>query len=187
MACITSRPLQELTEMATNFAHVTAAPVSPPGAASFLLNPAKRTPDFAAALEAAVVAEAASHDVRRNTRCRLSYLICEVANQLRQQGGGFEFDAELPLSRYDLAELLDISLCKVKRAVALLSLSGVISTDGRTIQVLDWRRLCSVAHVDPARLTLAEPEDEDDYVEIISVDERPSNLVTASGEPACFV
>lgn len=173
--------------MATNFAHVTAPPVSPPGAGPFLLDPAKRSPDFAAALEAAVVAEAASHDVRRNTRCRMSYLVCEIANQLRQQRGGFDFDAELPLSRYDLAELLGISLCKVKRAVALLSLSGVISTDGRAVQVLDWRRLCSVAHVDPTRLALAEPDEEDDFIEIVSADERPANRVTVSGEPACFV
>lgn len=173
--------------MATNFAHLTAAPVSPPGAAPFLLNPVKRAPDFAAALEAAVVAEAASLDVRRNTRCRLSYLVCELANQLRQQGSEFEFAAEIPLSRYDLAELLGTSLCKVKRAMALLSLSGVIASDGRTMQVLDWRRLCSVAHVDPSRLTLADPEGDEDRMETVSLEGKPTNLVTASGEPACFV
>lgn len=173
--------------MATAFAQSSVAPTVPQGALPFLLaRPNLQSPDFGAALGAAAVAEAASHDVRRNTRCRISYLLCELANQLRQQDAKFDFAAELPLSRFDVAEALGVSLCKVKRVLALLSLSGVITTDGRSVQVLDWRRLCSVAHVDPARLSLAAEEDDDLAATPREKDER-ANLVTASGEPACFV
>ncbi|HWH16796.1 MAG TPA: helix-turn-helix domain-containing protein [Allosphingosinicella sp.] len=175
--------------MATSFAQSNVAPAVPEGAIPFLLAKPKLQgrQDFAAALQAAAVAESASHDVRRNTRCRISYLLCELANQLRQQDSKFDCAAELPLSRFDIAEALDVSLCKVKRVLALLSLSGVITTDGRSIQVLDWRRLCTVANVDPARLSPTTDEDDDPILATPDRDRRAANLVTASGEPACFV
>lgn len=153
-------------------------------AAPFMLSRGPVDAGFASAMRAAAVAESASHDVRRNTRCRICYFLCELANQLRQRGA-FEMGDQMALSRYDISDQLDISLCKVKRVLALLSLSGVIATDGRSVQVLDWRRLCSVAHVDPARLDLSFAEDDDDLIMATDIEE-PAN-VTAAGEPACFV
>lgn len=175
--------------MATDFAQLnTASAVPPPGAVPFLLGEKAPSSDFAAALEAAALAEKVSQDVRRNTRCRLSYLLCELANQLRQQTGTFDADGELPLSRYDLAEVLGVSLCKVKRVLALLCLSGVVTTDGRTVQVLDWRRLCSIAHIDPSRLGLKQDEDDEKVVvSLFGREKTEQNLVTSNGEPACFV
>jgi hypothetical protein len=169
--------------MATQLAASTAAGLET--AAPFMLSPAPVDADFAAAVRAAAVAEDASHDVRRNTRCRVSYFLCELANQLRQRRE-FDFADELPLSRYDIAAELDISLCKVKRVLALLSLSGVLSTDGRSLQVLDWQRLCAVAHVDPARLSLSFADDDDDLIVATEIEE-PVATVTAGGEQACFV
>jgi hypothetical protein len=74
----------------------------------------------------------------------------------------------------------------VKRTFALFSLSQVIATDERHIQVLDWQRLCSVAGFDRSRLEL---RDEDfEGVLITSNDDRPqADNLTASGDPACFV
>lgn len=177
--------------MATDFARTAARQSPAPGAVAIMLaRPATEGQgrDFEAALEAAAVAEAASHDERRNARCRLSYLLCEAANQLRQQRRGFDFAAELPYSRFALAEALGLPLCKVKRVLALLCLSGVVATDGRTLQVLDWRRLCGIAHVDPARLSIAaEDEDEEPILASPIEQDEAASRITASGEPACFV
>lgn len=175
--------------MATDFAQLNAASASPPvGAVPFLLGEKPLSPDLAVALEAAALAEKVSLGERRNMRCRLSYLLCEVANQLRQQTGSFDPDGELPLSRYDLAEVLGVSLCKVKRVLALLCLSGVVTTDGKAIQVLSWRRLCLVAQVDPSRLGLnQEDEDETVVVPLFAREKREQNLLTSNGEPACFI
>jgi len=172
--------------MATQLAASLAAPQGE-ATTPFMLSAVRADTNFAEAMKAAAVAEESSHDVRRNTRCRVSYFLCELANQLRQRGS-FDFAGEMPLSRYDISDQLDISLCKVKRVLALLSLSGVLRTDGRTLEVLDWQRLCSVAHVDPARLELSyiDDDDEDDLITAIPVEEIPSS-VTAAGEPACFV
>lgn len=171
--------------MASRLADAAAAPEA---AVPFMLSSPPVDPVIKAATAAAAIAESASHDARRNTRCRVSYFLCEAANQLNQRGL-FDFTGPLPLSRYEISDHLDISLCKVKRVLALLSLSGVLATDGRAIQVLDWQRLCAVAQVDPARLSFSLPAEEEDGLILspnIIADEQVSP-VTASGEPACFV
>jgi hypothetical protein len=85
-----------------------------------------------------------------------------------------------------IADALGVSLCRVKRTLALLSLSQVVAVEDRQIRVLDWRRLCGVGGYDRARLGL---QDEDYEAALITKDEhpRPSFNVTASGDPACFV
>jgi hypothetical protein len=135
------------------------------------------------ALAAATAAERAD-DTRRNTRARIAYLLCETAYQL----GRRRIDAgqELPLSRIDIAEALGVSLCRVKRTLALLSLSQVLVTNGYRLRVTDWPRLCAVAGYHPSRLEL-DPEDLEAEYSPAAEEVELRNLVTASGEPACFV
>lgn len=136
------------------------------------------------ALAAAIAAERAVETGRRNSRARLAYLLCELGYQLRRRG--VDRDQELPIPRVELANALGTSLSRVKRTLALLSLSGVIETDGRAVRVIDWRRLSSVAGYDPARLELPAEEDFDSVV-VADAWDRQSSLTTASGDPACFV
>jgi hypothetical protein len=74
----------------------------------------------------------------------------------------------------------------VKRALGLLTLSQVIATDGGSIEVTDWSRLCSVAGFDGARLNLAPASTGDDWRFAAMQDEARSKF-TAAGDPACFV
>jgi hypothetical protein len=136
------------------------------------------------ALAAALAAERADQDSRRNTRGRVAYLLCELGYQLARLR--VDRDDDLPLSRMEIANALGVSLCRVKRTLALLSLSQVIVADERKIRVLDWRRLSGVAGFDRARLAL---KDEDyESVLITSKEDRiRSHDITASGDPACFV
>lgn len=167
--------------MATNFnqASRTAFP--------FLLGSGPQEPswlDSSSALKAAVAAEQADATVRRNSRGRIAYILCELASERpgRTVGRG----GSLLLSRAGLANASGISLCRVKRALALLSLSQVIATDGRQIRVLDRRRLCGVAGYDGARLGISEDEGEPDPA-IADWNQSESNSRTISGDPACFV
>ena len=136
-----------------------------------------------AALATAAAAERAD-DRRRNTLGRLSYLLCELGFQLGRRGG--DRDARLPLPRQELARTLDVSLSKVKRTLALLSLSQVIAIEGDTMRIVDWRRLCGVAHYDPARLDVSEEDNEAPVGPSAEVEEGSARL-TAAGDPACFV
>jgi hypothetical protein len=74
----------------------------------------------------------------------------------------------------------------VKRTFALFTLSQVIATDERHIQVLDWQRLCSVASFDRSRLELRD-EDYEGALIASPRDQPQADNVTASGDPACFV
>jgi hypothetical protein len=136
------------------------------------------------ALSAALAKKRAGRDCRRNTRGRVGYLLCELGQQLSRLR--VDRDRDLPLSRVQIAEGLGVSLCRVKRALALLSLSQVIATDGYNLRVLDWRRLCGVAGFDPGRLKL---NDDDFESALITSDRDPrfGQSFTASGDPACFV
>jgi hypothetical protein len=140
--------------------------------------------NVSSALAAALAAERADRDSRRNTRGRVAYLLCEIGYQLARRKA--ERDDDLPLSRVKIAEALGVTLCRVKRTLALLSLSQVIATDGHSIRVLDWRRLSGVAGYDLSRLGL---KDEDYEASLITgkEDRRPRHELTASGDPACFV
>lgn len=137
--------------------------------------------NYCLALLAAAAAERAD-DVRRNTRGRIAYLLCEFGFQLARRD--MDLGAAFPLDRTDIAGALGVTLCRVKRTLALLSLSGVLETDGCSMRVLDWGRLCSLAAYAPARLELRQDEDELDMVE---PEEEQPQLVTKSGDPACFV
>ena len=168
--------------MATQYAAVPASVLALP----FLLS-RSRSGDLdwtvRTALSSAIAAERAVDTGRRNTRARLAYLLCELGFQLDCRGTGK--DQELPIPRLELASALGTSLCRVKRTIALFCLSGVIAADARTIRVLDWRRLSSVAGYDPGRLGLAREEWEEESA--AGEDDAPSNLLTAAGDPACFV
>ncbi len=140
--------------------------------------------NVSSALAAASAAERTAGNNRSNTRGRVAYLLCEFGYQLARRNA--ERDDDLPLSRVKIAEALGVSLCRVKRSLALLSLSQVIATYGQSIRVLDWRRLCAVAGYDLSRFGL---KDEDYEAALITgeKDRRLQNSLTASGDPACFV
>ena len=138
--------------------------------------------DFNAALASAVAAERADSE-RRNTRRRLAYLLCELGYQFGRRTG--DFGQEMPLSRSELGRALGVSLCKVKRILALLSLSQVVDCDGETIRVTDWPRLCGVAAYDCARLGVEMPEEFTSAFDDEEEDDRPH--LTAAGDQACFV
>lgn len=138
--------------------------------------------DFSSALKAAVAAELADETSRRNSRGRIAYILCELGSRLdgRKRNGG------LLLSRAGIANVSGISLCRVKRALALLALSQVIAIDGRRIRVLNWRRLSGVAGYDRARLGIGEDDGEVAFAER-DEDQPEANSHTISGDPACFV
>lgn len=142
--------------------------------------PADKGWNFRAALAAAVAAERAD-TTHRNTRGRLSYLLCELGFQLRRRGG--DCDARLPFGRGDVADALGVSLCRVKRCLAMLSLSQVVESDASGLRVLDWPRLCGLSGYDSRRLDMSSDEE----LESMPEEEPTAPALTLSGDPACFV
>lgn len=154
----------------------------------FLLSPespASFDADFITALKVAVIRERRA-DGRRPDRCRIAKLLCELALELRRIRKSCDMHSQMPLSRADFAGLLEISMVRTKRVFGLLCLTKVVEFDAETIRVLDWPRLCAVGRFDPVRLGCAPDEDEEPVAELID-DEVAPKLITAAGDPACFV
>jgi hypothetical protein len=169
--------------MATQFAPASLPPSVAPLPFLFACpQVADRGWNFSSALAASVAAERADM-TRRNTRGRIAYLLCELGYQLSRRG---EDRDTLPLSRGELATALGVSLCRVKRTLALLELSAVTVSDGVQLRVLDWRRLCGVAHFQLGRIGLA-ADDDSEPLQIVEQAQAPANQLTAAGDPACFV
>jgi hypothetical protein len=163
--------------MATQFARTQPAAMPVP----FMLRdsgPRRSRLGFAEAFAAAVAAERAGSAGRKPCQ-RVARLLCEL-------GKAYGCDEYFPLGRSALSSALGISAVRVKRTLALLSLSGVVECEGDEMRVVDWRKLSGLARFDPAGLDLASVEEEDEPSSYLQADEAP-RFLTASGDPACFV
>ncbi len=137
------------------------------------------------ALAAAVAAERAD-ETRRNTRMRIAFLFCELGHQLARRG--VDVSAEIPLSRVEIARASGVSLCRLKRTLALFALSQVIEGDGERMRVIDWNRLALAAGYDPGRLQLGEVGELAPILVVGPAEEEAEPLrLTAAGDQACFV
>jgi hypothetical protein len=136
--------------------------------------------DFHTALGAAVSAEEAL-GTGLSTRRRIAWLLCELGQQYGRRRG--DYGAAVPVSRQALARALGISLCRVKRVLALLSLSQAIQSDRESVRITDWRRLCGMAGYDCAMLRFALPDEDEPFG---TRADEPARLRTAGGDPAYF-
>lgn len=98
---------------------------------------------------------------------------------------------EMVFDRAQIAGALGYRLVRVKRSLALLSLSGVLECKGDKVVVHDWVRLCGVARIEPAELGIRPVEQvEAEALLVLPMDEEdpaPEPVTTAAGEPACFI
>jgi hypothetical protein len=169
--------------MATAFAPLPSPAVRTPR----LLKAVQPAPGDVAFHEALVAALNADRQVNRSSRPerrRIACLLCELGVRLTSTSGSEAKSAKLPLSREDLARMLGSTLVRVKRALGLLMLSGIIRSDGRSIEVVDWRKLCALAGYD---IALIDPSAINEDAPADVQDEGEANRLTIVGEPACFV
>lgn len=111
--------------------------------------------------------------------------MCGQARHAATTGTGAIFD------RVQIAAALDFKLVRVKRSLALLSLSGVLECNADKVTVRDWARLCDVARIELAELGIRPVEHTEAeailILETVRDDAVPDPVRTAAGEPACFV
>lgn len=154
--------------MATGLGHVATQPVRP--SSPFLLGSQVRSD--------APVARLKPHQA-------IARWICAEARK------SVAADATLVFDRVQIAEALGFRLVRVKRSLALLSLSGVLQCRADKVVVLDWVRLCAVARIEPAELGIRPVEQvEAEALLVMRIEDEDPAMVpvkTVAGEPACFV
>jgi CRP-like cAMP-binding protein len=82
---------------------------------------------------------------RRDSRSRLSHLLCEFAIRLETQGLADETGYELPMTQEQLADALGLTPVHVNRTIMSLEADGFIQRDKRRIRFPDWEKMRGVA------------------------------------------
>ena len=103
---------------------------------------------------AAILAEWVVNVGRRDSRARTAHLICEMAWRYGASGDRPSF--RFPATQNHLADMLALTPVHVNRTLKGLRSEDIISLTGRTIEIIDWRRLADVADFDPRYLRTPE-------------------------------
>lgn len=78
---------------------------------------------------------------RRDSRARISHLLCEFSMRLEAAGMAREHCYELPMTQEQIADTVGLTPVHVNRVLRQLGEEGLISRDRRSIRILDWRRM----------------------------------------------
>src|SRR5262249_47883033 len=94
-----------------------------------------------------------------DARTRTAHLFCELAVRLKRVGlvNGSSF--ELPLTQIDLADALGVTPIHMNRVLARFRKEGLISVNGRSVTIPDWKALVAIGEFDAPYLHLEGPSD----------------------------
>jgi CRP-like cAMP-binding protein len=81
---------------------------------------------------------------RRDSRARVSHLLCEFSLRLEAAGLASDHCYELPMTQEQLADAVGLTSVHVNRVLKQLGEEGLIRRDRRSITILDWKRMREV-------------------------------------------
>ncbi|MFE1597507.1 Crp/Fnr family transcriptional regulator [Methylobacterium sp. ID0610] len=91
---------------------------------------------------------------RRGALGRIAHLFCETYVRLSATGLAKDHRCEFPLTQADVGDAVGLSTVHVNRSLQTLRAEQLISWQGRSLEILNWKRLVAVADFDPAYLHL---------------------------------
>jgi CRP-like cAMP-binding protein len=104
--------------------------------------------------DASILAKWVGNIGRRNARARMAHLLCEMALRVEKAGLGTRTSFWLEVTQQNLADALGLTAVHVNRTMQALRSEGLIHVESRTVNIVDWDRLCELAEFDPAYLLL---------------------------------
>ena len=90
----------------------------------------------------------------RQAVSRVAHLLCEIATRLQIVGLAKDLSFTLPMSQADIGEATGISTVHANRVIQDLRSRGAIEWRNKTLKILDWDALVSIADFSPAYLHL---------------------------------
>lgn len=108
---------------------------------------------------AALIDEATLREWLVNIGCRsalerIAHLFCELLVRMRAVGLATEDSCDLPMTQHELADTTGMTTVHVNRSLQELRRRGLIELKGKTLRILDWSRLKSLAEFKPGYLRL---------------------------------
>jgi CRP-like cAMP-binding protein len=85
---------------------------------------------------------------RRDSRTRISHLLCELAFRLDGSGDGRDGRFDFPITQEQLADATGLTSVHTNRTLQSLRKDGLIQLNAKSLTVLDWARLREVGDFD---------------------------------------
>jgi CRP-like cAMP-binding protein len=85
---------------------------------------------------------------RRDSRARISHLLCELALRLERTGQGRDGIFDFPLTQEQLADSTGLTAVHTNRTLQSLRRDGLIQLSNGVLRVLDWEKLREVGDFD---------------------------------------
>jgi CRP-like cAMP-binding protein len=92
---------------------------------------------------------------RRDAKSRVAHMLCEFVARCEAAGLGTADGFHFPMTQQQVADATGLTSVHVNRTLKALDAEGALARNRNRFQVLDWRRLCSIADFDPAYLHAA--------------------------------
>jgi CRP-like cAMP-binding protein len=105
-------------------------------------------------VDAAVLREWTTNIGRRTAQARLAHMLCELMVRLRAAGEAGGTAYEIPMSQEQLADCTGMTAIHLNRMLMSLERAGAIARRGRSVSILDWRKLAKLGDFDEAYLHL---------------------------------
>lgn len=97
---------------------------------------------------------------RRDAKCRVAHLLCEMATRLHPGKDNGEFSFAFAATQAQIADATGLTVVHVNRTYRALRESGLANVSRHEVQVLDWGGLVTVGDFDANYLqTNIEPDD----------------------------
>ncbi len=103
-------------------------------------------------IEAAVTREWLTSVGRRSAYQRIAHLLCELFVRFGTVGLAEPGGYDLPLTQSQIGDALGLTAVHVNRVLQELRKHAIIASQGRFLQILDWRALQRAGDFDPAYL-----------------------------------
>jgi len=85
---------------------------------------------------------------RRDSRTRISHLLCELALRLERTGQGRDGIFDFPLTQEQLADATGLTSVHTNRTLQSLRRDGLIQLSNGVLRVLNWEKLREVGDFD---------------------------------------
>ena len=108
-------------------------------------------------VEASIFREWVVNIGRRDSRSRISHLLCEFAFRMTAQGLKPDGEFELPMTQEQIADATGLTAVHVNRVLKALQADGLLQLERRSMRFPSWQRLSDVGDFNPRYLHVPAP------------------------------
>ncbi|HSI19958.1 MAG TPA: Crp/Fnr family transcriptional regulator [Sphingomonas sp.] len=108
-------------------------------------------------VDAAILSEWALRNGRLPAKARIAHLICEMSRRTAVAQGVYQMAFDWPLSQIQLADVTGLTSVHANRMLRELREERAAYIAGKRVEILDWKRLCTIGEFDEQYLQLDVP------------------------------